>query len=172
MIHHRSIAFALLLAAFDPAAVLAQGTQQPCASEEHRQFDFWLGEWEVRTEDGQFAGTNTITQIHGGCALREQWVSAGGGSGESFNIYDAARNTWHQTWVDAQGTLLLLDGGLDASGRMVLRGERPGPDDVVVLNEITWTPGEDGTVLQVWSASTDAGATWRELFRGTYFPKE
>ena len=55
---------------------------------------------------------------------------------------------------------------------MVLRGERPGPNGSIVLNEISWTPNDDGTVLQVWSSSTDTGATWRELFRGTYYPKE
>ena len=76
-----------------PADARAQGTPQPCSAEEYGQFDFWLGEWEVKTQDGQFAGTNTISKIHGGCVLREEWVSASGGSGESFNMYDRARDT-------------------------------------------------------------------------------
>ena len=141
---------------------------KPCTADEHEHFDFWLGNWEVRTEDGQVAGTNTVTKDHGGCVLREEWEGLGGGTGESFNVYDPARDTWHQTWVDHQGRLLMLDGGIDSRGRMVLRGERPGKDGLMVTDEITWEPHEDGTVLQIWSVSTNAGATWRELFRGTY----
>lgn len=162
--------FALLAIAFAPPAAAQEQTAPPaCTAEEHGQFDFWLGTWEVKTEDGEVAGTNTITKAHGGCVLREEWDGVGGGTGESVNVYDAATGTWHQTWVDHQGRLLMLDGGLDSRGRMVLSGERPGKDGLTVTDEITWDPQEDGTVLQVWSISTDAGTTWRELFRGTYY---
>lgn len=163
-------AVTILLAAgsWTPLAAQDAGGPKPCTADEHEHFDFWLGSWEVRTEDGQVAGTNTVSKDHGGCVLREEWEGLGGGTGESFNVYDPVRDTWHQTWVDHQGRLLMLDGGIDSRGRMVLRGERPGKDGIMVTDEITWEPQEDGTVLQVWSVSTDAGATWRELFRGTY----
>lgn len=161
---------ALLLVASSPTSGSAQepATRPTCDGAERAEFDFWVGHWEVRTEDGQVAGRNRITRTHGDCVLREEWEAVGGGTGESFNIYDAARDAWHQTWVDDQGRLLLLEGGLDARGRMVLRGERPGPDGSLVVDEISWEPRDDGTVLQVWSVSSDAGATWRELFRGIY----
>lgn len=151
-----------------PAAAQEQTAPPACTADEHSHFDFWLGTWEVKTEDGEVAGTSTIEKAHGGCVLREEWDGVGGGTGESFNVYDAATGTWHQTWVDHQGRLLTLDGGLDARGRMVLRGERPGPNGITLTDEIIWEPQEDDSVLQVWSISTDAGTTWRELFRGTY----
>ena len=157
----------LLLACAAPAAA-QEGGPEPCTAEEHAHFDFWLGTWEGRTVDGEVAGTNTITKDHGGCVLREEWSGLGGSTGESFNVYDPVRDEWHQTWVDDRGRLLTLQGGVDASGRMVLRGERPGRDGAVITDEISWQPHDDGTVTQVWSVSTDAGATWRELFRGTY----
>jgi len=157
--------------AITASPALSQSLGDPCATAEHAQFDFWLGDWEVHTVDGQLAGTNRITRAHGGCVLHEEWTANGGGTGESFNVYVPARGEWHQTWVDDQGNLLLLDGGIDARGRMVLRGERPGPGDVIITDEISWEPNEDGTVTQIWSTSTDAGATWRELFRGVYSPK-
>ncbi|MEJ2482175.1 MAG: hypothetical protein P8049_03415 [Gemmatimonadota bacterium] len=157
--------------ALTAAPALSQNAGDPCATAEHAQFDFWLGDWEVRTVDGQLAGTNRITKVHDGCVVREEWTANGGGTGESFNVYDPARGEWHQTWVDDQGNLLLLDGGIDTRDRMVLRGERPGPGDVTIIDEISWEPNEDGTVTQVWSTSTDAGATWRERFRGVYSPK-
>ncbi len=151
-----------------PAAAQEGASPQPCTADEYSQFDFWVGTWEVKTPDGGVAGTNSITKTFGGCVLREEWVGAGGGKGESFNVYDPTREAWHQTWVDGQGRLLLLDGGLDSRGRMVLQGERPGQEGVMVTDEISWELQEDGTVLQVWSISTDAGTSWREAFRGIY----
>jgi len=161
----------LALGVSTPLAAQDAASPKPCTAYEHGHFDFWLGSWEVRTEDGQVAGTNTVSKDHGGCVLREEWEGLGGSTGESFNIYDPASGTWHQTWVDDQGRVLMLNGGIDSRGRMVLLGERPGKDGLMVTDEITWEPHEDGTVLQIWSVSTDAGTTWRELFRGTYHKK-
>lgn len=140
-----------------------------CSTESYRQFDFWIGDWEV-SENGQPAGTNSIASIMGGCALQESWQGSGPGglSGTSFNIYDRANDRWHQTWIDSSGTLLQLDGGL-VDGKMVLSGERPKRDGSgMALHRITWTPNEDGTVRQYWEASTDDGASWTVLFDGLY----
>lgn len=163
-----ALGVAALLAAAPPPASAQQPGAGPCAGPEHRQFDFWVGTWEVRTEDGHPAGTNRVTREFGGCVLREEWTGAGGVRGESLNAYDAASGRWHQTWVDGTGRLLLLDGGLDTLGRMVLRGETPGPGDAAVLNEIAWEPADDGTVVQTWSVSEDAGVSWRVVFKGIY----
>ena len=146
-------------------ARLAFGAE-PCAAPEYRQFDFWLGAWQVTAPDGTLAGRNRIEKILGGCALQEHWTSAGGG-GTSFNTFDARRGVWHQTWVDAGGTLLLLDGNLQADGRMVLRGEIVA-DGGPVLQEIAWQPLDDGTVRQLWRSSDDQGKTWRVVFDGIY----
>ena len=75
---------------------------------------------------------------------------------------------WHQTWVDANGTLLLLDGGL-IDGRMVLTGETPARDGTgTVRHEISWEPLETGQVRQVWRMSRDGGNTWTDAFVGIY----
>jgi len=140
----------------------------PCEAPEYRQFDFWIGDWNV-TEGEQTAGTNSIRPIHGGCALQENWQGAGAGgiSGSSFNIYDQSTGKWHQTWVDASATLLLLDGGL-VHGSMVLSGSRPTPNGGSARHRITWTPNADGSVRQLWEASQDDGASWGVLFDGLY----
>jgi hypothetical protein len=140
-----------------------------CQAAEYRQFDFWLGEWSV-TSDGQPAGSNTIVAIQGGCVLEENWRGAGPGgiTGTSLNIYDRERGAWHQTWVDAGGNLLQLDGGL-VDGSMVLEGERPAPTGKgSVRHRIAWTPNEDGTVSQSWQASQDGGLNWTVIFDGLY----
>jgi hypothetical protein len=96
----------------------------------------------------QVAGTNYIRPLHGGCALLEAWQGAGEGgiSGGSYSIYDRGSGRWHQTWVDATGTLLQLDGEL-VDGAMVLSGRRPASDSASeTLHRITWTPNQDGGV--------------------------
>jgi hypothetical protein len=157
-----------------PAALLltmfAQGVspqQSPCASTAHRQFDFWVGEWEVIGANGQRAGSNRIERILGGCVLHETWTGAGPSRGQSFNAYDPGDNRWHQTWVDNSGTLLHLSGGL-VNGEMVLQGERRLADGTEVLDRITWTPASDGTVRQVWLSSRERGMRWTTVFDGVY----
>lgn len=141
----------------------------PCTAAEHRQFDFWIGEWEVTRPDGKPAGTNRITRILNGCVLLEEWSGAGGGAGKSFNLYDARQRRWHQTWVDASGSLLQLTGGLDDSGAMVMSNEQPAPAGTgTVRNRITWTPRSATEVRQHWESSADGGTTWTTVFDGVY----
>ena len=169
----------IVLAVFTHPAMAQDeaGTPQPaaspgaaCASEMHRQFDFWIGEWAVTTGD-QPAGSNRIERRHKGCVLAEHWTSANGGfTGSSINIYDAATGRWHQTWADSSGTLLLLEGGFH-DGQMVLEGTRPGTDDGRVRHRISWTPLANGTVRQHWeSRRGDDG--WTTLFDGIYHRAE
>lgn len=140
---------------------------QPCSSPEHRQFDFWLGRWDV-TQNDQPAGHNEITLEHGGCVLAEHWSSAQGNfTGSSFNLYDASRGVWHQTWTDSSGVLLLLDGGLQDNGTMVLTGTRKGSDGMSVTDRISWTPNADGSVRQWWQ-SHKGDQQWITVFDGIY----
>ena len=168
--------FLLPLLLLLPMFVTAQETESSlpapaklCDSMEYRQFDFWMGDWNV-TSNGQAAGTNSVHSIHNGCALQENWQGAGPGgiSGTSFNLYDKATGRWHQTWVDSSGTLLLLDGGW-VDGAMVLSGKRPARDGSgEVTHRISWTPNPDGSVRQLWEASRDDGKNWTVLFDGQY----
>jgi hypothetical protein len=141
----------------------------PCSAPEHRQFDFWIGDWEVRNPSGKIVGHNRIAAIQDGCALQENWTGSGNVTGTSLNCYDAERKQWHQTWVDSSGGLLKIDGGLVA-GSMVLHGELPASNAAggIALQRITWTPQPDGRVRQHWETSTDGGKTWSTAFDGMY----
>jgi hypothetical protein len=150
--------------------VFAQEDQKkpPCAAPEHSQFDFWVGKWNVENEAGIFQGTNRVEKILDGCALQENWTGASGMRGQSYNIYAKRRGKWHQTWVDSNGLLLILDGGLE-NGRMVLRGETPARDAKgIVAHEISWESLPDGRVRQRWRTSKDGGSTWNDHFVGLY----
>ena len=65
-------------------------------------FDFWLGEWNVYSNDDSrtFQGTNSITRHHKNCLIMENWQSAQGGTGSSMNYYDVVEDRWRQLWVD------------------------------------------------------------------------
>ena len=151
----------------DAAAQAATAPGKSCQAVEHRQFDFWVGHWEVFVPSGKKAGENRIEVIADGCALLEQWTGAGGFTGKSLNIYDATDRRWHQTWVDNSGTLLKLTGGF-AERSMVMSTTGPSPTDPgkTVQQRITWTTSADGSVRQLWESSADGGSTWTVLFDG------
>ena len=115
------------------------------------------------------AGVNRITSEYGGCVVHEHYDTGHGYSGESLNTFDATRKVWHQTWVDTDGTLLLLEGSL-RNGSMVLEGQTVEKDASVTKHRITWTPSANGSVRQHWE-STDAKGKWSTLFDGTYTHK-
>ncbi len=174
MVAAPSIILAAILAVGDTGTtteppVHATPAPKPCGAAEHRQFDFWLGDWNVTTPDGKPAGTNRITLILGGCALREEWRGASGSAGTSLNAFDATARRWRQTWVDDKGGVLLLAGELE-EGKMVLVGEHPQAGKTV-RERITWTPLSGGRVRQFWDSSDDGGKTWQTQFDGTYAPK-
>jgi hypothetical protein len=167
---------ALLLRSVLPMAHASAATarqtpaaQQPpsCDAEEHRQFDFWIGDWQVTTPDGQPAGTNRIESILNGCVLLENWTGRSGSIGKSFNMYDRRAGRWRQTWVDGAGGRLDLVGGLDG-GAMVLGGTTPAPDGGEVLHEIRWERFDEGKVRQHWRMSRDGGKSWSDAFVGIY----
>jgi len=148
------------------APLVAQQPAPPCSAPEYRQFDFWVGSWNVFDAAGQQVGTNTIERTLDGCALHERWKSAGQHWGFSYNIFNRTSGTWHQSWVDNGGLLLLIDGGL-ADGKMVLAGTTAGVQGPV-LNRITWTPLARDSVRQLWETSNDQGTTWAVAFDGLY----
>ena len=60
-----------------------------CDAAPYRQFDFWLGHWDVFTGT-TLGGTNEVKSRVDGCVVEENWTSAGAGRGRSLNAYDAA----------------------------------------------------------------------------------
>jgi len=159
--------FAPLVETPEFQAVVA--AQTPCNTAEYRQFDFWLGEWDIvpTTPGAPAGGQNSITRQQEGCVVQENYT-AGAFTGVSINFYDSARRVWHQTWMSNQGGMLYLEGGVNEAGAMVmtdrgLAGAAPG-----VLNRTTWTPLPGGEVRQHWDRSTDDGATWTTVFDGRY----
>ncbi len=158
----------------DPAFARFADSLRPCSGPEYRQFDFWLGEWDVFNPAGQKIGTNRISAMNDGCVLFEDWRDARGGTGNSFNFYETKTKRWHQFWVNsngnaaplsatAAGTPMPMSGGL-VDGAMRLQS----PPGVKPLNRWTWSKLEGGKVRQHAEQSNDDGATWTTVFDGIY----
>jgi hypothetical protein len=141
----------------------------PCAGPEHRQFDFWVGEWKVQGPKGNPVGESSITSILGKCVILENWRGGGGSNGTSLNTFDASRGVWHQTWMDNQGGLLQLEGHA-SEGRMVLEGLQTRHEGAPSRERITWEKVGGDRVRQLWESSTDDGRTWKVMFDGLYVP--
>jgi hypothetical protein len=143
-----------------------------CSGPEHRQFDFWVGEWTVTaTGKDKVVATSLIEKLYGGCAIRENWMPLAGTPGGSLNNY--YEGSWRQTWVDAANSRVEFVGGL-AEGKMVLAGLwkgvlGPGKDALI---RMTYSKNSDGSVHQHGEQSTDAGKTWSTNFDFTYHPKK
>lgn len=152
----------------DPRFTAMMEPLRPCQAPEYRQFDFWLGDWDVTSPANPGGSSrNRITRINGGCTLREEYTTPFGYEGTSLNFYDATRRVWHQTWIDNQGGALYLEGGLE--GRSMVLATTTDPQNV---QRITWTPLDDGRVRQHWESTTDGGKTWSTVFDGYYAKRE
>lgn len=148
----------------DPRFTALMEPLKPCQAAEYRQFDFWLGDWDVQSPASP-GGTsrNQIFRINDGCAVREEYTTPIGYAGTSLNFYDGVKKVWHQTWIDNQGGALYLEGGL--VGKSMVLATTTDPQSV---NRITWTPLDDGRVRQHWEATADGGKTWTSVFDGYY----
>jgi len=88
-----SAAAAVVLVSGRAAAQAPVAAAQPpsCSAREYRQFDFWIGEWDVLAPDGTRAGHNRVERIEGGCGLQENWTGQGGGTGRSISTMTSKR---------------------------------------------------------------------------------
>ena len=121
-----------------------------------RAFDFWVGDWEARTEDGVLQGHNRIEILLGGSAILESWSGATGYRGTSLNRYDRDAGTWRQTWVDDQGGVVEFVNGRATPGRLAFEAT----DADGGLRRLTFTDGGPDAFRQVSERSADGGASW------------
>jgi tetratricopeptide (TPR) repeat protein len=150
--------------------------QKPCAyAAENRQFDFWLGEWNVVTSQGETpAGDSRIELILGDCVVQENWTSAGniGYSGKSYNIYNAAVKRWEQYWVDNAGGNIFFYGGLKDGVMDYWTDEIPQLDGKKLKRHLQFIKLGPDKVRQFSQGSNDGGKTWFAEYDFTYNRKK
>lgn len=140
----------------------------PCLTTEvQRHFDFWIGKWDVLV-NGQKVGVNNITLAEGGCALHERYTTARIYSGQSINYYDPLDKKWHQVWVDSGGGVLDYTEVDRSEGMIQFEADYLNSAGVLTKSRLTFTANDDGSVRQLFEASSDSGETWTASFDGLY----
>jgi len=145
----------------------------PCRSQPgFKDFDFWLGEWDVTTANGTVAGSNSIKMAERGCVILENWTNTSGGTGMSINYLDMASGEWVQVWNAEGGSQINIRGGLTDEGmRMVGYLHTVGAGTTVPFRAL-FTLLPDGRVRQFFEQSNDDGTTWVPWFEGFYARKQ
>ena len=156
------VIFSLLMSFMAPVSAASL-----CADSAYKQFDFWLGNWQVTNPTNDNVSQSKISKIIDGCVIFEEYSTPTGYQGKSLNIYDKTRDVWHQTWTDNSGMLLLLEGSFE-DGAMVLEGQLTNDKGEISIQRITWRALTANKVSQIWQQSIDGGKTWQTLFDGTY----
>lgn len=154
------------------AVSVSAQNQPPCSAEQSRQFDFWVGTWDLDWTDAQGKkqkGTNIITKIFGGCVIEENFSTAGPNPylGRSHSVYDARGGVWKQTWVDSGGAYLDFSGSFE-SGKMTLRREMTGPRGNKILQRMIFSNIQKDSFLWDWESSADGGKTWTTNWKINY----
>ena len=160
---------------FEKMRQQAEHNLKPCASTpENRQFDFWLGEWNVETTQGGVpAGQSKIDLILGDCVVQENWQSDGNPySGKSYNMYNAALKRWEQYWVDNSGGNIFFYGGLKDGVMDYWTDEIPQPSGPNLKRHLQFIKLAPDKVRQLSKGSTDGGRTWKPEYDFTYIKKK
>ena len=162
---------ALALGAQAPQPPAARPPAPPaCTAPEFRQFDFWVGRWDVYpTGTHQLVAHSLIERLYDGCAVRENWMPLQGPGGGSLNAWRPGERRWRQTWTDGGNSWVEFAGGMEGEA-MVLTATIRRPDGSEALRRMTYTRGADGSVRQVGTRSADHGATWTPQYDFTYVP--
>ena len=148
------------------AKLVEQATHnfKPCAyNPQNRQFDFWIGEWDVVTADASSpAGSSKIELILGDCVVQENWKSAGniGYEGKSYNNYNPDLHRWEQFWVDNGGGMIHFYGELKDGVMDYWTDEIPQKDGTKLKRHLQFIPSGADKVRQFSQGSTDGGKTW------------
>ena len=154
-----------LLRADRPARIAAREATltAACAAPEYRQFDFWVGDWDVfEAAGGEKVARVQVERVLDSCALREDYRGTNGTHGQSFSMYDAPRKIWHQTWVTNRGQLLMIEGGPEG-GQMILAGSYRDARGEETRVRGMWKAAEGG-VRETALTSSDGGKTWKPWF--------
>ena len=152
------------------AQAAASSSTYPCEKDDrHRAFDFWVGDWDVFQNDA-LAGSNRITSILGGCLIFEEWESATGSLGKSFNYYDPSKDHWRQIWVADSGSIIEFTGKA-RDGGIFYTAETSNPETGdVTHHRFEFTKHPEGGVRQFWAISKDL-EEWTTIWDAQYLKR-
>lgn len=160
-------ALALTLSSCDSSSM----NERPAPSASHgnsRQFDFWLGEWDLTQPNGG-QGENIVTLELDSSVVQEAFNGQPAIQliGRSISVFVPRENLWKQTWVDNQGGYLDFTGGL-VEGRMILSRAAFNPEGEPIILRMVWHNITSDSLDWNWERSNDSGKSWENLWQIHY----
>lgn len=150
-----------------------QRKKEQCTSPEHRQMDFWLGDWDAKVKARkapqsdewlEARGSNHIALADNGCTIVEEFHAEGPAApwtGGSVSQYQPRQGRWRQTWIDEQNSYLAFTGGREA-GDFALYGETATlPDGTQRQMRMVFSEIRPDSFKWRWEGTKDGGRTWR-----------
>ena len=178
--HLPLVALPLVIAVSGPA--LSDAAPTACAAPEARQFDFWLGKWEIQQKIRQRDGTwlslparTSVASVLDGCALLERWEgdvkfywegmeAVERMEGLSVRSYDPEAGQWCIHWMDSRhprfGPPFC---GRFAEGRGDFHQKRTTPAGVREMR-IRFSERGGDTVLWELATGGEAESSWAPLW--------
>ena len=155
-------------AKFDKAKEKVDRNANPCVyNSAHKKLDFWLGEWDVYT-GGTKTADSYITKSKGGCTLHEDYRTASGFYGSSYNYLDPQDSLYKQIWIDKFNNITRFHEVDAAPGRLVMQAVGANGNLVRMTYQLD---EKEETVTQTMEGSADEGKNWNVTFVGVYQPK-
>ncbi len=150
---------------------LVMRNERPCSyAAENRQFDFWLGEWNVVTTAGEMpAGNSRIEKILNDCVIQGNWTSTNSPyQGESYNTYNTSLKRWEQFWADNSQGMIHFYGELKDGTMDYWTDAIPQPDGKLLKRHLQFILLGPDTVRQFSQGTNDDGKTWFVEYDFTY----
>jgi hypothetical protein len=176
----RTLTFTLTLAlavlVSTPARLRAAEPEWLCDEPAAREFDFWIGEWNVLnrglTRNGWVETGRSAAKVYpvlGGCALVEHWRGTAWGDktiGFSVRSFDRRTGNWFLllTWPakDRPGFGTLE--GTFTHGRGEFFSEEGSPTGEKVLTRYSFSDAKPDSLRWDAARSKDAGVTWQTFW--------
>lgn len=147
---------------FIALAKQVQHNAAPCDDSEFRQFDFWLGDWDVASAgDGVRRGSSHISKEMNGCVVWENWTSVGSPYfGKSYNTWNSNLKRWEQYWVDTAGGVMFFHGKLKENVMDYWTDEVAQSGGGTLVRHLQFFSLARDKVRQFSQGSSDGGKTW------------
>lgn len=165
---------------FEEATTTVTKKAFPCLNiPQAREFDFWVGEWDVYPNGAPVVvGHSKVEIASGGCMILENWTAKGAvpNVGKSINYVNTATGKWEQHWVGSGGLNLnnpqLFVNGEYKDGAMRFESTSTSPQNQKQIGRfIFYNMGRD-QVRQFYEVSTDEGKTWTTSYDFIYKRKK
>ena len=153
--------------AFLPTAPQSASSDRPCMTQDHRRFDFMIGNWHT-SDPGSGAvaateGESAVEALLDSCIVHEhRSVSRQGKQlfdGDAFWGYDSTTKRWLLFYMDDMSHMQVYE-GREEPGHLAFYRERPDPDGKLILIRIVYAPSGSSRYTQTVERSTDHGKTW------------